>query len=78
MLAHSRTMKGSGAAGVAMLVAGGVEVAQTVLAETHSAIVPLVPNPATMRPAFFAAALTWNCASSSAEAISAWSMMSTF
>ena len=36
-------MKGSGAAGVATLGAAGVEVAQNVLVETQSAILPLVP-----------------------------------
>ena len=43
VLADSRTMKGGGAAGVATLGAAGVEVAQSVLAETQSAILPLVP-----------------------------------
>lgn len=42
-LADSRTMKGGGAAGVATLGAAGVEVAQGVLAETQTAILPLVP-----------------------------------
>ncbi|WBQ09871.1 D-Ala-D-Ala carboxypeptidase family metallohydrolase [Hyphomonadaceae bacterium ML37] len=48
-LADSRTMKGSGAAGVATLGAAGVEVAQTVLAETEAAILPLVPYLDTLR-----------------------------
>jgi hypothetical protein len=48
-LADSRTMKGSGAAGVATLGAAGVEVAQSVLAETQSAILPLVPHLDTLR-----------------------------
>ncbi len=43
VLADSRTMKGGGAAGVATLGAAGVEAAQSVLAETQSAILPLVP-----------------------------------
>ena len=43
VLADSRTMKGGGAAGVATLGAAGVDVAQNVLAETQSAIRPLVP-----------------------------------
>ncbi len=43
VLADSRTMKGGGAAGVATLGAAGVEVAQQVLAETQSAVLPLVP-----------------------------------
>ncbi len=42
VLAQSRTMKGGGAAGVATLGAAGVEVAQSVLAETQTAILPLV------------------------------------
>lgn len=43
VLADSRTMKGSGAAGVATQGAAGVEVAQDVLSETQIAILPLVP-----------------------------------
>ncbi|MFW5654946.1 MAG: peptidase M15, partial [Roseicyclus sp.] len=39
----SRTMKGGGAAGVATLGTAGVEVRQLVLAETQTAILPLVP-----------------------------------
>ncbi|MBZ0130614.1 MAG: DUF882 domain-containing protein [Rhodobacteraceae bacterium] len=57
MLADSRTMKGGGAAGVATLGAAGVEVAQSVLAETQSAILPLVPYLDTLRWVFIAAAL---------------------
>lgn len=49
VLAESRTMKGGGAAGVATLGASGVEVAQNVLAETQSAVLPLVPYPVTLR-----------------------------
>lgn len=56
-LAQSRTMKGSGAAGVATLGAAGVEVAQDVLAETQSAILPLVPYLDTLRWLFIAVAL---------------------
>ncbi|MFN3973417.1 MAG: hypothetical protein ACK4L4_19035 [Gemmobacter sp.] len=41
VLADSRTMKGGGA-GVATPGAAGVEVAQGVLAETQSAILPLI------------------------------------
>lgn len=44
VLAESRTMKGSCAAGVATLGAAGGEVAHRVLAETQSAILPLMPN----------------------------------
>jgi hypothetical protein len=40
VLADSRTLKGGGAVGIATV---GVEVAQDVLAETQSAILPLVP-----------------------------------
>lgn len=56
-LADSRTMKGSGAAGVATLGAAGVEVAQTVLAETEAAILPLVPYLDTLRWLLIAVAL---------------------
>lgn len=42
VLADSRTMKGGGAAGVATLGAAGVEMAQNALAETQSAVLPLV------------------------------------
>ena len=54
---QSRTMKGSGAAGVATVGAGGVEVAEEVLAETQTAIQPLVPYLDTLRWAFIAVAL---------------------
>jgi zinc D-Ala-D-Ala carboxypeptidase len=57
VLAESRTMKGGGAAGVATLGAAGVEVAQDVLAETQSAIQPLVPYLDTLRWLFIAVAL---------------------
>jgi zinc D-Ala-D-Ala carboxypeptidase len=57
VLAESRTMKGGGAAGVATLGAAGVEVAQGVLAETQSAILPLVPYLETLRWVFIAVAL---------------------
>jgi hypothetical protein len=56
-LADSRTMKGGGAAGVATVGAAGVEVAQQVLAETQSAVQPLVPYLDTLRWVFIAAAL---------------------
>jgi hypothetical protein len=56
-LAENRTMKGGGAAGVAMLGAAGVEVAQNVLAETQSAVLPLVPYLDTRRWVFIAVAL---------------------
>jgi hypothetical protein len=57
VLAQSRTMKGSGAAGVATIGAAGVEMAQNVLAETQSAILPLVPYLDTLRWVFIAVAL---------------------
>lgn len=57
VLAESRTMKGGGAAGVATLGVAGVEVAQTVLAETQSAILPLVPYLDTLRWVLIAVAL---------------------
>ena len=56
-LAESRTMKGGGAAGVATLGAAGVEVAQSVLAETQTAILPLVPYLDTLRWVLIAVAL---------------------
>ncbi|SLN61481.1 Zinc D-Ala-D-Ala carboxypeptidase precursor [Roseovarius gaetbuli] len=57
VLADSRTLKGSGAAGVATVGAAGVELAQDVLAETQSAILPLVPYLDTLRWVFIALAL---------------------
>ena len=50
-------MKGGGAAGVATLGAAGGEVAQNVLAETQSAVLPLVPYLDTLRWVFVAVAL---------------------
>ena len=55
--AVSRTLKGGGAAGIATVGAAGVEVAQDVLAETQSAILPLVPYLDTLRWVFIAVAL---------------------
>jgi zinc D-Ala-D-Ala carboxypeptidase len=57
VLADSRTLKGSGAAGIATVGAAGVEVAQDVLAEAQSAILPLVPYLDTLRWVFIAVAL---------------------
>ena len=57
VLADSRTMKGGGTAGVATLGAAGVEVAQQLMAETQSAILPLVPYLDTLRWVFIAVAL---------------------
>ena len=57
VLAESRTLKGGGAAGIATVGAAGVEVAQDVLSETQSAILPLVPYLDTLRWVFIAVAL---------------------
>ena len=56
-MAESRTLKGSGAAGVATVGAAGVEVVQQVLAETQGAVLPLVPYLDTLRWVFIAVAL---------------------
>ncbi|MFT7596619.1 MAG: zinc D-Ala-D-Ala carboxypeptidase [Paracoccaceae bacterium] len=56
-LTESRTMKSGGAAGIATVGAAGVEVAQSILAETQSAILPLVPYLDTLRWVFIAVAL---------------------
>jgi len=48
-LAESRTMRGSGAAGLATVGAAGVEMAQEALAETQAAVEPLVPYLDTLR-----------------------------
>ena len=57
VLADSRTLKGGGAAGIATGGAAGVEVAQQVLTETQSALLPLVPHLDTLRWVFIAVAL---------------------
>jgi len=57
VLAESRTMKGGGAAGVATLGAAGVEVVQQAVADTQSALQPLVPYLDTLRWLFIAVAL---------------------
>jgi zinc D-Ala-D-Ala carboxypeptidase len=57
VLAESRTLKGGGAAGVATVGAGGVEVAQQVLAETQGAVLPLLPYLDTLRWLFIPVAL---------------------
>jgi hypothetical protein len=57
VLAQSRTLRGTGAAGVATLGAAGVEVAQEALAEAQGAILPLVPHLDTLRWVFIALAL---------------------
>lgn len=56
-LARSRTLRGTGAAGVATVGAAGVEVAQEVLAETQDAVLPLVPNLDTLSWVLIAVAL---------------------
>ncbi|WP_323037729.1 YcbK family protein [Pararhodobacter sp.] len=57
VLAQSRTLRGTGAAGVATVGAAGIEVAQEVLAETQDAVLPLVPYLETLRWVFIAVAL---------------------
>jgi hypothetical protein len=57
VLAESRTLRGTGTAGVATLGAAGVEVAQEVLAEAQGAVLPLVPYLDTLRWVFIALAL---------------------
>jgi len=57
VLAESRTLKGTGAAGVATVGAAGVEVAQEILAEAQGTILPLVPHLDTLRWLFIALAL---------------------
>jgi zinc D-Ala-D-Ala carboxypeptidase len=57
VLADSRIMRGGGAAGMATLGTAVVEVVQNVLAETQSAILPLVPYLDTLRWVFIAVAL---------------------
>lgn len=56
-LAQSRTLRGTGAAGVATVGAAGVEVAQEVLTEAQGAVLPLVPYLDTLRWLFIALAL---------------------
>jgi len=56
-LAASRTLRGTGAAGVATVGAAGVEVAQEVLTEAQDAVLPLVPYLDTLRWLFIALAL---------------------
>ncbi|MGS4947974.1 YcbK family protein [Meridianimarinicoccus sp. RP-17] len=57
VLADSRTLKGTGAAGVATVGAAGVEVAQEVLSEAQGAVLPLVPYLDALRWVFIALAL---------------------
>lgn len=48
-LSGSRTMKGGGTAGVATIGAAGVEVVQQAVADTQSALQPLIPYLDTLR-----------------------------
>ena len=57
VLAESRTLCGTGAAGLATVGAAGVEVAQEVLAEAQGAVLPLVPYLDSLRWLFIALAL---------------------
>ena len=57
VLAQSRTLKGTGAAGAATVGAAGVEVAQEVMAEAQGAVLPLVSYLDTLRWVFIALAL---------------------
>ena len=56
-LADSRTLKGTGAAGVATVGAAGVEVAQEALVEAQGAVLPMLPYLDTLRWVFIALAL---------------------
>ncbi|MCT4334308.1 D-Ala-D-Ala carboxypeptidase family metallohydrolase [Paracoccus sp. YLB-12] len=56
-LADSRTMKGSGAAGLATVGAAGIEIAQDTLGDAQTAIQPLIPYLDSLRWAFIALAL---------------------
>jgi hypothetical protein len=56
-LAGSRTLRGTGAAGVATAGVAGIEVAQDALAEAQGAILPLVPYLDTLHWVFIALAL---------------------
>ena len=56
-IAQSRTLKGTGAAGVATVGAAGVEGVREVLLEAQGAVMPLVPYLDTLRWVFIALAL---------------------
>jgi hypothetical protein len=58
VLAESRTLRGTGAAGLATVGAAGVELAQEVLTEAQGAVLPLVPHLDTLRWLFIALALS--------------------
>jgi zinc D-Ala-D-Ala carboxypeptidase len=57
VLSESRTLKGTGVAGVATLGAAGVEIAQEVITEAQGAVLPLVSHLDTLRWVFIALAL---------------------
>jgi zinc D-Ala-D-Ala carboxypeptidase len=57
VLAESRTLRGTGAAGIATVGAAGVEVAQALLAEAQGAVLPLVPYLDSLRWLFILLAL---------------------
>ena len=57
VLAESRTLRGTGAAGLATVGAAGVEVTQDVLAEAQGAVLPLVPYLDSLRWLFITLAL---------------------
>jgi zinc D-Ala-D-Ala carboxypeptidase len=56
-LAHSRTLRGTGIAGVATIGGAGVDMAQDMLRETQDAIAPLVPWMDSLRWVFIVLAL---------------------
>ena len=56
-LAESRTLRGTGAAGVAKVGAAGIEVAQDMLTEAQGAVLPLIPYLDTLRLLLIALAL---------------------
>ena len=58
VLADSRTLRGTGTAGLATVGAAGVEVAQEVLTEAQGAVLPLVPYLDSLRWLFIALALS--------------------
>lgn len=57
VLAESRTLSGTGTAGLATVGAAGVEVAQDLLAEAQGAVLPLVPYLDSLRWLFITLAL---------------------
>jgi zinc D-Ala-D-Ala carboxypeptidase len=57
VLAESRTLRGTGTAGLATVGAAGIEVAQELLTEAQGAVLPLVPYLDSLRWLFIALAL---------------------